>query len=197
MSKPAITPIETQYAGCRFRSRLEARWAVFFDALDIEWEYEAQGFETPAGKRYLPDFWLPELQLHVEVKGVFSHADFMKTMLAVPGLSEPVGGQIHPKLLILGPVPRPGLPWVHVRVDTLDGMLLWQQTFFSGPHWCPQTIRQAVVLRSLDGATEERTEFFRDAAVEPAYDQRLTVDPQVDAAYRAARSARFEFGESG
>lgn len=50
-----IRAIETSYAGCRFRSRLEARWAVFFDKLGIEWEHEPEGFETSAG-RYLPDF---------------------------------------------------------------------------------------------------------------------------------------------
>lgn len=50
-----IKAIETEYAGCRFRSRLEARWAVFFDALGVEWEHEPEGFETDAG-RYLPDF---------------------------------------------------------------------------------------------------------------------------------------------
>lgn len=43
-----IKAIETCYAGCRFRSRLEARWAVFFDALGLEWEYEPEGFELPA-----------------------------------------------------------------------------------------------------------------------------------------------------
>ena len=51
--------IETVYKGYRFRSRLEARWAVFFDALGIEWEYEIEGFELANGMRYLPDFWLP------------------------------------------------------------------------------------------------------------------------------------------
>ena len=30
--------IETTYSGFIFRSRLEARWAVFFDALAIEWQ---------------------------------------------------------------------------------------------------------------------------------------------------------------
>jgi hypothetical protein len=36
---------ETHYNGYRFRSRLEARWAVFFDALDIKYEYEKEGFD--------------------------------------------------------------------------------------------------------------------------------------------------------
>lgn len=52
-----IKAIETSYAGCRFRSRLEARWAVFFDHMQIPWEHEPEGFETPDG-RYLPDFRL-------------------------------------------------------------------------------------------------------------------------------------------
>jgi hypothetical protein len=53
--------------GYRFRSRLEARWAVFFDAAEIEWEYEPDGFSL-AGRNYLPDFWLPQLAAFVEVK---------------------------------------------------------------------------------------------------------------------------------
>ncbi len=46
-----IKPIETRYAGCRFRSRLEARWTVFFDHLGIEWEYEAALSERFEGRR--------------------------------------------------------------------------------------------------------------------------------------------------
>lgn len=61
--------IETKYKGYRFRSRLEARWAVFFDALGVEWEYEKEGFELGEAGRYLPDFWLPQFSLWVEVKG--------------------------------------------------------------------------------------------------------------------------------
>ena len=34
-----IKAIETYYKGYRFRSRLEARWAVFFDAACVEYEY--------------------------------------------------------------------------------------------------------------------------------------------------------------
>lgn len=64
-----IKPIETVYNGYRFRSRLEARWAVFFDAAGIKYEYEPEGFEAD-GVRYLPDFYLPELDdgVYVEVK---------------------------------------------------------------------------------------------------------------------------------
>ena len=53
-----IKPIETFYHGCRFRSRLEARWAVFFDALGVPWEYEPEGFDLGDGTYYLPDFRL-------------------------------------------------------------------------------------------------------------------------------------------
>lgn len=62
-----IKAIETEYKGYRFRSRLEARWAVFFDALNLEWEYEKEGFDI-AGVRYLPDFWISTVNMWAEVK---------------------------------------------------------------------------------------------------------------------------------
>jgi len=96
----SLRPLETKYRGCRFRSRLEARWAVFFDALGIKWWYEPEGFalrfdyedfaagwdmaedellemRVPQtfkhldGKEYwyLPDFYLPESNFWVEIKG--------------------------------------------------------------------------------------------------------------------------------
>lgn len=64
-----IKPIETRYKGYRFRSRLEARWAVFFDSLGLKWEYEPEGFDLGFGELYLPDFWLPEMNAWVEIKG--------------------------------------------------------------------------------------------------------------------------------
>lgn len=63
-----MKPIETVWKGYRFRSRTEARWAVMFDAAREPYEYEKQGFELPSGP-YLPDFWLRERKLWVEVKG--------------------------------------------------------------------------------------------------------------------------------
>ncbi len=89
-----IKPIETLYRGYRFRSRLEARWAVFFDAARIPWRYEEEGFDlsgvvlpnepgafdqyldsddtttipTDAPLWYLPDFYLPRQECWVEVK---------------------------------------------------------------------------------------------------------------------------------
>jgi hypothetical protein len=52
----ALTPIETVYKGYKFRSRLEARWAVFFEEMGLDWSYEVEGFNLPSGARYLPDF---------------------------------------------------------------------------------------------------------------------------------------------
>jgi hypothetical protein len=64
--------VETTYNGQTFRSRLEARWAIVFDLLDISWEYEPQLFRTPRG-HYLPDFKIKvrseKKSCFVEVKG--------------------------------------------------------------------------------------------------------------------------------
>jgi hypothetical protein len=65
-----IKVIQTKFAGHFFRSRTEARWAVFFKTLGLKYKYEIEGFEFDGGLRYLPDFWLPELGLWFEVKGV-------------------------------------------------------------------------------------------------------------------------------
>ena len=59
MTANQIKAIETVYGGCRFRSRLEARWAVFFNAVGLTWQYEPEGFELPCGTHYLPDFLIP------------------------------------------------------------------------------------------------------------------------------------------
>ncbi len=65
-----LQPIETKYNGMTFRSRLEARWAVFFDQLGIRWFYEYEGYQTPVGW-YLPDFWLPDVYLRdKDIQGV-------------------------------------------------------------------------------------------------------------------------------
>ena len=57
-----IKAIETEYDGHRFRSRIEARWAVFFNAIGLKYEYEIEGFQM-GELRYLPDFYIPSLDL--------------------------------------------------------------------------------------------------------------------------------------
>lgn len=66
-----IPAIETYYNGYKFRSRLEARWAVFFDSAGIKYQYEPEGFTVDDGYKkyfYLPDFYLPEYEWYAEVK---------------------------------------------------------------------------------------------------------------------------------
>jgi hypothetical protein len=58
-----IGAIETVYDGYRFRSRLEARWAVFFKAARIRYIYEPECFRLSSGDLYLPDFYLPEVNM--------------------------------------------------------------------------------------------------------------------------------------
>lgn len=70
-----IKAIETFYNGYRFRSRLEARWAVFFDHIGIKYLYEPEGYKLSDGTMYLPDFYLPESDSFFEVKGVMTDID--------------------------------------------------------------------------------------------------------------------------
>ena len=40
-----IQALPAVYKGIMFRSRLEARWAIFFDHCGMKWEYEPQGYK--------------------------------------------------------------------------------------------------------------------------------------------------------
>ena len=102
--EPTIKPIETVYQGYRFRSRLEARWAVFFDTAGIRWEYEKEGFELGDGARYLPDFYLSDYQCWIEIKG-----------------QEPSETERHKAGLLAAQTGNPvdifcGDPWVDMRI---------------------------------------------------------------------------------
>jgi hypothetical protein len=63
-----VKPIETVYKGYRFRSRTEARWAVFFERVSLQFEYELEGYDLGDCGYYLPDFWLPDFRCWVEIK---------------------------------------------------------------------------------------------------------------------------------
>ncbi|MBQ2347040.1 MAG: hypothetical protein II388_01545 [Clostridia bacterium] len=94
-----IMPLETFYHGVYFRSKTEARFAVFLDCIGIKWEYEPQGFSLGNGLNYLPDFKIYNVSTYhgdvfrtydymwVEVKGIWdgkngklTQRDFEKIM---------------------------------------------------------------------------------------------------------------------
>jgi hypothetical protein len=56
------------YKGISLRSSWEWRVAWYLDSLGIRWEYESRWLEID-GVRYLPDFYLPDTETFVEVKG--------------------------------------------------------------------------------------------------------------------------------
>jgi hypothetical protein len=86
-----LKAIETRYKGYRFRSRLEARYAVFFDALGVRWEYEKEGFDLGEAGLYLPDFWLPQVKMWAEVKPEqFTDKELFKCMVLAQQSEQPV-----------------------------------------------------------------------------------------------------------
>lgn len=205
--KTEIKAIETEYAGHRFRSRLEARWAVFFDALGVKWLYEPQGYVLGNGDAYLPDFWLPELQVWAEVKGVPSESEWLKLFAAssadgLPLVYEreltPLGAigrddlrRIPPirRVLLLGEIPRPAHGWGHiVTVLTAAGPTI-HQAFF----WHTGTLTQIGPERlwpTIRGMSQPELVGGFECV-------KVVLAAKVADAYDAARKARFEHGERG
>lgn len=68
----------TTYNGYLFRSKLEAKWAVFFDLIGVPYMYEPEAFRCKDGSQYTPDFYLPESflrgqsgkRLYMEIKPI-------------------------------------------------------------------------------------------------------------------------------
>jgi len=63
----SLAPIPTLWNGTVFRSRTEARWAALFEIAHIPAEYEVEGYDL-GGIRYLPDFFVSDWNLFIEVK---------------------------------------------------------------------------------------------------------------------------------
>ena len=84
-----IKAIQTEYNDYKFRSRLEARWAVFFDKIGISYQYEIEGYEVATGVWYLPDFRIDSGWVEVKPKSGIDNESTEKMGLLVAGLQEP------------------------------------------------------------------------------------------------------------
>lgn len=176
-----VVPIQTSYRGYAFRSRLEARWAVFFDTIGAAWEYERQGFELPSGRRYLPDFfvgWTGRLadgreetvRAWVEIKGEASASDYSRWAEFASEVWRRDGVSSY---YLLGPIPERSVT---------EALLLPFPKSLDEHQWVAHsvgTFLNAEVAPHLFGWLDSRVSI---AAGRP--------DP-----YRAARAARFDHEE--
>lgn len=86
-----IKSLNTVWNGYNFRSRLEARWAMFFDAMGWDYLYEPQGYALDNGDKYLPDFYLPDFMTFLEVKfDVLTEFDFDRASMLVQATDMPL-----------------------------------------------------------------------------------------------------------
>jgi hypothetical protein len=176
-----LRAIETAYHDCLFRSRIEARWAVFFDYLKIAWEYEAEGFELPYG-RYLPDFWLTDHRWWFEVKGALPVAE--KDRNRCVDLAKATGQRVF---IARGKIEKP--TWE--RASSISEV--FPSGGYSGYYWwascaeCGMMVLKFYVETDSGGGQCPRCGKYIDAG-EPC--------GQVGYAVRAANSARFEHGET-
>lgn len=182
--KNEIKAIETAYKGYRFRSRLEARWAVFFDSLGKKWEYEPEGFYLKAGM-YLPDF-------HVEHIGYCEVKPNLES-LSQTEINKLVEFDIEKGLWVLDGTPDFR---VYMRAHEIcmpesakyDDPLPYPYTV--QPH-AKQHVRFGVIFDSYKNRMwwDHHENIFDD----PYGD---IMGEKLPAAIKAARSARFEHGET-
>tara|TARA_Y100000996_G_scaffold290929_1_gene229941 strand:+ start:337 stop:888 length:552 start_codon:yes stop_codon:yes gene_type:complete len=84
MSGYSIPVNQQVYDGYQFRSTLEARYAFVFNHYKLDYDYEPKMFEFPLSEtspllpthpsktiKYIPDFFLPQLNAWIEVKPYF------------------------------------------------------------------------------------------------------------------------------
>lgn len=205
-----MTPIQTRYKGYNFRSRLEARWAVFFDALGLAWEYEPEGFQLEAGW-YLPDFRVTypgrgEAEVHhqwFEVKGDLrkvSHNEWARMIEFedLCGFEKNCGSDIAgvPGLFIV----LDGPPALRMYLTPRDICSVFDKTSAERSIPVPYRVQghsslgeDGWALWSPKGRLwwDHGPDFFRDGSYFGCGDNVL--EDAVD----AARSARFEHGECG
>jgi len=165
-----LKAIDTKYKGYKFRSRLEARWAVYFDAIGLEWEYEKEGFEFDDGTRYLPDFWLPQVRCWAEVKAckLTTQERYKVNKLAKEN---------YPVILLVG-VPNT----ISYEVIEYEGDVSgWCDCIISMYHNYPIDENRFYTMTGYEIGSKVDVDFF----------------PDVYEAVDKVRSARFEFGENG
>lgn len=215
---PIISAIQTEYAGCLFRSRLEARWAVVFDRLGIKWDYEPQGLlvrdrlSSPGDettRRYLPDFWFPELELWGEVKGILTAAaDCHRFLNTAASISSNDGGGCHDSggndIVLFGPVPRPDsqIGSVQARFHMHKGDLWATPWVLTAPELSDPHEMYTRIGGSLVGTDQGKLTDSLNDLIDPGFQFRLITTKyaaefrRLGTAYKAGRSARFEFEDA-
>lgn len=196
-----IKAIETLYKGYRFRSRLEARWAVMFDTLGLRWFYEREGYELHGGKWYLPDFEIENddgRRFFIEVKGdrleiEREHDDWAWHFDYGAGNLPKFNYSWTDKstgLILLGDIPEPlhsGV-WMHPMVTHYKGLM---------KDWI-RFDRTGVVTGEMESTSHSMEndpwEWRSDPRIGFCAESRFK---ETHAGYRKARSARFEHGARG
>lgn len=192
-----IKAIETRYKGYRFRSRLEARWAVFFDALGIKWEYEKEGYKLKSGC-YLPDFWLPQVEMWAEVKPVaFDRLEIM--------LCEQLARETSKSCLMLVGVPNSVAYPAIKGAEFEHGGWTAKLTYYDLAHTNGYHLNESRFYWVDFDCIDFGCDFEKPTPAAPdklwkglVFDyQRPSVEEVNLHALSAARSARFEHGERG
>jgi hypothetical protein len=191
-----LKAIETRFDGYRFRSRLEARWAVFFKTLGVRYEYEKEGYDLGAAGWYLPDFWLPDQKCWQEVKGQpATKEEMLKAAILAQATGFPVA------LFERTDFSKPQFVLATAQFVGMWGRAFWpERTDDSGDfgaHWSVCVECEARGVLYLDEEHKPSCGFRLIKVQKERNDRGWRLPESITQALTAARSARFEHGARG
>lgn len=193
-----IRAIQTSYAGYKFRSRLEARWAVFFDAAGIPFEYEPEGLILSDGSYYLPDFYLPDISVYLEVARKGLPREEMEEVQRK--ISDGMRCGNWAGLLALGdPMDDCLTVFIPLEVDDSGGGS-YEAKVSLGLH--PKTLRPCLLAYEDVREREFYTTFdcsqriSMNTACYGLYSRKSFINSKIRQARHLSRQARFEYGET-
>ena len=189
--------IETIYNGYRFRSRLEARWAVFFTACGIKFTYEPEGFQFADGTRYLPDFYLPWFKCYVEIKPSSIYGEDLDEAEQKCRLLFEEGADCITMLCIGDPYDWNVKVFCNDATDSSGGSSEWNVEFLEGCQYGWEYDSKHTIRLCVKGNSRDRDFYTGDWNPAPLKDMRKITGfrSNFTHAKERARQARFEFGE--
>lgn len=171
------TPKKTKHNGYLFRSRLEARWALFLEFLKIDYLYEPKTFDLKNGHSYTPDFYLPILNIWIEIKPTYPTEEERERAKLLDNETPFQGSKVYIFYGSMSP------PFVNKFQEGTKGILFLEDREEEPLCWCQCSICNSIQigLRGKSPCHPESSNVLPSDFLKRAYDYASSMDFEDDA----------------